>query len=164
MNITPFSTIVTADPTTTEPTTADLTSAATPSSATTTTSVGATVTCAAGADVLTSLRGLFPLAPSVRPPCPALATRIEQVRDLTRQAQHCAKADPNARPEGGSPSNSEPRPVLRTAARALNLAALLAWDCRDDGLFEQIAWDHVNTCRCTPRPAVASARRKRRAC
>lgn len=100
---------------------------------------------ASSAEVLRSLKGLFPVVPSVRPTCPALGDRVAQVRDLTRQAQRSLKAEPDARFKVGSGSGPEPRAVLRTAAKALNLAALIASDCRDDGLFERIAWDHVNT-------------------
>lgn len=118
--------------------------------ATTTRTVSASVEdCTSGAHTLVTSLGMFPIVPSVRPPCPAVSTRIAQVRDLTRQVQCSAKADPDAgtdaRAAFGSGSRAEPRPVLRTTARALNLAALIASDCRDDGLFERIAWDHVNT-------------------
>jgi thiopeptide-type bacteriocin biosynthesis protein len=63
---------------------------------------------------LDQLANRFPLVPRPRPACPALRTRIDQVRQL-------------ASPQG-EPGGREQR--IEQACTALNLAALIASDCR----------------------------------
>ncbi|WP_199752929.1 hypothetical protein [Actinoplanes sp. ATCC 53533] len=90
---------------------------------------------------LTAAARWFPLLGRPRPNCPALPLRVQEVVD----AVHAARQ---------KPGNG-----MADAARALNMAALIAGDAGMTDLARQLCWQHIDTyCRAGRRLTMLEAR------